>query len=213
MLGSVRGRHALLTVMTGLLACGWVGLQAAGAAGGSTVCGPAGAHTLASDAVARVYSQGEKVYGCAAGSHSSYALGTTSSSMGEERVGPIALAGVDAGFGRTSFGVDVISAEVVVERLTDGVVLRDRAATAGSFGPEYAQQVHSVVVKRDGSVAWIASISSITSHNSATQVRKSDRTPHTSLDSGLKIRPDSLRLHGSQLSWRNAGARKTATLR
>jgi hypothetical protein len=160
-----------------------------------------------------VYSQGEKVYGCAAGTHSSYALGTTSSSRGGEgRVGPIALAGVNAGFGRTSFGVDVISAEVVVERLTDGVVLRDRAATAGNFGPEYSQQVHSVVVKRDGSVAWIASISSITSGKGATQVRKSDRTSRTSLDSGPKIKPGSLRLHGSELSWRNGAARKTATL-
>lgn len=133
--------------------------------------------------------------------------------MGESRVGPIALAGVDVAFGRTSSGVDVISAEVVVENLTDGRQLRSNPATAGDFGPETAQHVDSIVVKPDGSVAWIATISSIISHRGTTQVRKSDRTSRTSLDSGRKIRPDSLSLDGSELSWRDGSARKTAKLR
>jgi hypothetical protein len=120
---------------------------------------------------------------------------------------------VTVGYGRTSYGVDMISAEVVVKNLTDGRVLRDHAATAGNFGPETAQRVDSIVVKPDGSVAWIATINSIISHRGTTQVRKSDRTRRTSLDSSRGIRPQSLRLHGSKLSWRDGAVRKTATLR
>jgi hypothetical protein len=208
----VRGRATPFIAIVSLLAWG-VGPGGAGAARSSTVCGPATAHTLAADALARVYSRGEKVYGCSKGSRTVYTLGSTSNSMGERRVGPIALAGVDVAYGRTSYGVDVISAEVVVENLTDGRVLRDEAATRSNAGPEYAQQVDSVVVKRDGSVAWIASVSSITSPTTAIEVRKSDQTSRTSLDHGPKIKPDSLRRDGSRLSWRNGSTRKSATLR
>jgi hypothetical protein len=198
--------------MACLLGSGCFGLASAAARGG-TVCGPAKARTLAADRLARVYTADQKVYGCAHGTHSRYMLGTTSNSPGEGRVGPIALAGVDVAFGRTTSGVDVISAEVVVENLTDGHVLKDLPATAGNFGPEYAQQVNSIVVKPDGSVAWIGSISSITSGKTAIQVRKSDRTQATLLDSGPGIKPDSLRLHRSELTWRDGSTRKSAKLR
>jgi hypothetical protein len=193
------------------LSCFGPGSAAAGVA--AMACGPARARTLASDRAARVYAVHEKVYGCARGSHSRYQLGARTNSMSEGRVGPIALAGVDVAFGRATFGVDVVSAEVVVENLTDGHVLHDEAATASSVGPEYAQQVHSIVVKPDGSVAWIASISSFTSRRSATEVRKSDRTGRTALDRSQSIRPDSLRLHRSELTWRDGSTRKSATLR
>lgn len=201
-------------VLVSLIAAAGAGVLAVpGASADGAVCGPAKSTTLAANRLARVYSKGQKVYGCIRGGHSSYELGSTSNSPGEARVGPIALAGVDAAFGRTSSGVDVISAEVVVERLTDGVVLRDRSATTANVGPEYAQQVDSVVVKPDGSVAWIGSVSSITSHRDVIQVRKSDRTARAALDSGPKIGRRSLRLHGSELSWRDGSATKTAKLR
>jgi hypothetical protein len=186
---------------------------ASGASARGAGCGPSKARTLAADRLARVYSRGGRVYGCADGTHTSYVLGSASNSMGQGRVGPIALAGVDAAYGRTTSGVDVISAEVVVKNLTDGRILRDEGATAGNFGPETAQQVDSIVVKPDGSVAWIASIDSLISNRGTTQVRKSDRTRRTSLESSRRIKPDSLRLSRSQLSWRSGSARKTATLR
>jgi hypothetical protein len=198
--------------MASLLGLGCSGLSSAAARGRST-CGPAKAHTLAADGLARVYATHGKVYGCARGSHSHYELGAASNSMGERRVGPVALAGVDVAFGRTTYGVDVVSAEVVVENLTDGHVLRDELATRSSVGPESDQQVHSVVVKRDGSVAWIATIRSIGSGKRATEVRKSDRTRRKLLDKSDAVRPDSLRLHHSELTWRDGSTRKSATLR
>ncbi|HEY1522012.1 MAG TPA: hypothetical protein VGF70_03290 [Solirubrobacteraceae bacterium] len=204
----MRGRIVLSSLIVAVA-------SAAVASAHGPVCGPSKAHTLAADRLARVYSQGGTVYGCAKGSHSSYVLGSASPSATRQhgRVGPIALAGVDVAFGRTTSGVDVISAEVLVKNLTDGRVLRDHSATAGNFGAETAQRVDSIVVKPDGSVAWIATISSIISTRGTTQVRKSDRTQRTSLDSSPKIKPDSLRLHRSELRWRNGSVTKTATLR
>ena len=186
---------------------------ASGASAQGAVCGPSSAHTLAADALVRVYAQSEKVFGCAKGAHSHYALGTTSNSMNEGRVGPIAVAGVDVAFGRTYFGVDMITANVVVENLTDGRLLRNNPATTGNFGAETAQHVYSVVLKPDSSVAWIATITSIIHHGGATEVRKSDSTQRTTLDTGPSIKADSLRLHRSQLSWLDGSATKTATLR
>ena len=202
----MRSRIALLSVLA-------AAALASGASAHGAVCGPSKAHTLAADSLARVYSRDGKVYGCAKGSHSSYVLGSASHSVGQARVGPIALAGVDVAYGKTTSGEDVISAEVVVRNLTDGRVLRDHPATAGNFGPETAQRVDSIVVKPDGSVAWIATVNSIISHRGTTQVRKSDRSSRASLDSGRKIKPDSLRLHGSKLSWIDGSVTKTAALR
>lgn len=202
----MRSRIALLSVLA-------AAALASGASARGAVCGPSSARTLAADSLARVYAQSKKVLGCAKGSHSSYVLGSGSNSMNQGRVGPIALAGVDVAYGKTTSGVDVITANVVVENLTDGRVLRNNPATVGNFGPETAQHVDSIVVKPNGSVAWIATVNSIISHRGTTQVRKSDRSSRASLDSGRKIKPDSLRLHGSKLSWIDASVTRTATLR
>ncbi len=202
----MRLRILLVSLMA---AAAWV----SGASAQGARCGPSKAHTLAADGLVRVYAQGEKVFGCAKGAHSHYVLGSTSNSAHEGRVGPIAVAGVNVAFGRTYFGVDMISANVVVENLTDGRLLRNNPATTGDFGPETAQHVYSIVVKPDSSVAWIATINSLIRHEGTTEVKKSDSTQRTTLDSGPSIKPDSLRLHRSPLSWRDSSATKTATLR
>jgi hypothetical protein len=213
MLCHVRARSgcfALIALMSGI-----AGVGAASAGTNSPVCGPAGAHTLASNSLARVYLRNGNVYGCAATGPRSYRLGTSGHSFNEGRVGPIALAGVDAAYGLTTYGVDTVTAEVIVRHLTDGRVLRRHPAITGSVGAEFAEQVDDVVVKRDGSVAWIANVSSIASHGHATtEVDKSDRTSRTLLDrhaSGIKLH--SLRLAGSRLTWRYRTTTRSATLR
>jgi hypothetical protein len=81
-------------------------------------------------------------------------------------------------------------------------------------GAEFFETVDVVVVKRDGSVAWIAHATSIPSgHQSVTEVEKSDRTSQTLLDKSARIGRGSLRLRGSELSWRDGATTKTATLR
>jgi hypothetical protein len=122
------------------------------------------------------------------------------------------VAGDLAAFGREECGVDTGSAEVVVKRLTDGKRLLIAAATT-SPGVESFQSVASVVLKRDGAVAWIGTGSSIVRHAHKVEVYKADS--HGSvrlLDSGLSVAPSSLRLHGSTLSWKHGGSTRTASL-
>ncbi len=182
----------------------------------AVACGPASGKTLAADHSARIYANDGNVFGCTRAGNQSFRLGTESvSSTSEGRVGPIALAGTDVAYGLTYFGVDTISADVIVRRLTDGHVVRSHAAITGSAGAEFAETVDAIVVKRDGSVAWIAHDRSIPSgHSVFSEVEKSDRTSRVLLDkepSGIRL--DSLRLAGSHLTWDYKATTRSANLR
>lgn len=175
-------------------------------------CGSPSARTLAADAVARVYAEGETVYGCAHGGRA-YRLGASSRSIREGRVGPVALAGVVAAYGLSRYGVDTVAAAVVVRRLSDGKQLRTASATSRAVGPESSEAVTSVVVKRNGSVAWIGAAGSIIAHRSTeTEVNAADRRGERLLDSGAGINARSLRLRGSTLTWVDGGRTRSATL-
>lgn len=209
----MRRRFARTGAVACLLVTAGLGLGSADATTRAVACGPAGAHTLAADAVARVYSRKGKVYGCARAGHRSYRLGTVSNSFNEGRAGPIALTGVEAGYGLTFFGTDTMTAEVMVRRLTDGHVERQHSAINEPVGAEYFETVDDVVVKADGSVAWTAHATWIGSNGkSVTEVDKSDQTSQSLLDNSASIQTDSLRLHGSELSWQDGSGSRSATL-
>jgi len=205
------------------LRCGLLGLLVAAAACGSSAaatparqvrCGPAGARTLAASGTARVYSVNSDVYGCSLGGKQSYRLGSTARSIRQGRVGPLALAGRDAAYGFTRYGVDTLSATVIVVRLSDGEQLHNGSATSKPLGPEFFQSVESVVVKSDGAVAWVAKAGSIISRRPAdVEVNRADARGQLLLDSGAGIDPPSLRLHNSTVSWRHGSAMHSATLR
>jgi hypothetical protein len=178
----------------------------------SAQCGPSGAHTLAADSRARVYASGGGVYGCANSSGHSYLLAPNESRLGQRRVGKVALAGVDAAYSETTYGVDTGSATVTVRRLDTGRTLRSLAAMTQPVGPEAFESVDSLVVKANGSVAWIVVASSIVRHSSQTEVNRADRRGEARLDTGPGIGSSSLRLRGSELSWSAGGATRTATL-
>jgi hypothetical protein len=209
----VRVRSTLMTLTVCLLVLAGAYPVGAGAAGAGAVCGPAGAHTLAADSRARVYSNQGKVYGCARSGSKSYPLGKVDKSVNEGRVGPLALSGVDVAYGLTSYGVDTINASIMVRRLTDGQVVRQHRAINEAVGAEYFETVDAVVVKRDGSVAWIAHATWVGSQGkSVTEVDKSDRTNTSLLDSSPSIVTNSLRLHRSELSWEDGSSSRSATL-
>ncbi len=129
-------------------------------------------------------------------------------------MGPVRLAGRDAAYGLTSYGVDTVTAIVVVRRLSDGRQLRSDAATSRPVGPEFSETVDQVVLKSDGAVAWTSTAGSIVrSSVKELEVNKDDSGGHVLLDSGAGIDTTSLRLRRSQLSWRNAGHTRTAKLR
>lgn len=212
-LRAVRTRSVLLVAIAGLVAFGSAALDQAGAAARRTVCGPAAAHTLAADPVARVYSRHGKVYGCAHGGSRSYRLGTNAHSFNEGRAGPLALSGAEVAYGLTFYGVDTINAEVLVRRLTDGHVRRQHSAINEPVGAEYFETVDDVVVKGNGSVAWIAHATWIGAQGKGvTEVNKSDRTRKSLLDSSPSIAIHSLHLHGSQLTWKDGSSSRVTTL-
>jgi hypothetical protein len=175
-------------------------------------CGPRSAKTLAVNHQARVYSTQGGVYGCATGGSRSYLLAGNSLRPGQPRIGKLALAGTAVAYGETMTGVDTASAQVTVRRLDDGRTLRSLAAMHQAVGPESFQSVDSVVVKSNGAVAWIATARSIIRHSTEVEVDRADRTGRSTLDIGSAIASTSLRLSGSSLSWRHAGAIRTARL-
>jgi hypothetical protein len=209
-----RRRIAGLGALIGAGAAGVVLLFAVSSPTRASVgrCGPAGAQTLASDKVARVYATGNAVYGCATGAGRSFRLGARRSCVGTSRAGPVfALAGRLAGYGVSRCGIDTGFTQVVVRRLSDGAQLRSLPAT-GVVGPESYQGVGSLVLRADGGVAWIGTGSSIVGGRKLIEVRKADRGGVALLDSGPAVDSGSLRLHGSKLTWKHGGRVRSASL-
>lgn len=207
-------------LLLGLVACGSASSASdasSRAAGPSSpaaaTCGPPGAQILAESHSARVYVSHGEVYGCATGHAHSYRLGSSARSIRENRAGPVAVGGSNAGYAMTTYGVDTVSSQVVVEDLADGRRLRALPASTKVM-PESFQSVGSIVVKPDGAVAWISQVSSVIAHGAAVrQVWRADGRGNALLDSGRSIAADSLRLSGSRLSWRDASRTRSSTLR
>jgi len=207
---------ALGVVLVTTAACGsWAAAPTGSAsAAASAPCGPRDGKTLAADARARIFSRDGSVYGCARAGGRAYLLGRSSVTRpGQWRnVGVVALGGVDAAYSTTQIGVDTLSAEVVVRRLDNGRMLHTTSATTAPLGPEFFQTVDAIVVKSDGAVAWIATGGSIIRHARKVEVDRIDRRGQATLDRGTAIATRSLRLRGSQLSWRHGSASRSAML-
>jgi hypothetical protein len=195
-----------------LAACGSSAANSAGSTAAATRCGPPSAKTLAASGRVRVYALHQIVYGCSVARSRSFRLGHAARALAESRVGPVAVAGDLAAYGLQSFGVDTVSASVAVRRLTDGTVVKQLRATR-AVGAEAFESIGSVAVLANGAVAWIGSEHSIVGHRSAIEVHAAGAGGDHVLDSGSAIDPTSLRLHGSRLSWVDAGVTRHATLR
>lgn len=105
--------------------------------------------------------------------------------------------------------IDVQRAGVTVVNARTGRTLRSVAAlTVDSPWVSVPQ----VVLKPNGSVAWIAEGGDGSEGLLAREVNASDSSGNRLLDSQSEIAPRSLRLKGSALSWRAAGATRTAHL-
>jgi hypothetical protein len=214
MLAGVRVRATIVALVASLSVCG--SSVASGKSPARPRCGPATAPTLASSGQARVYSWHGGVFGCSFAQRRAFRLGTTARSLHELRVQPVVVVGTFVAYGLTSFGVDTISATVVLRRLTDGRRLADFGATHVGL-VEGAQSVRSLALTSSGAVAWIGVAQSIVAHRQVIEVHAAasasgmgsvDRV----LDSSSQIAPTSLRLHGSMLTWRHGTSTRHATL-
>jgi hypothetical protein len=159
-----------------------------------------------------VYAVGKLVYGCDRGTRQSTMLGDTTACIAAARVDRVALADSIVAYGVNRCGVDTGFALVVVRRLSDGKRLASYAAIGGPRLVESYQSIGSIVVKRNGSVAWIGSEHSIIGQGSRIEVDAVQRGKRSTLDSGSGIVASSLRLRVSTLSWRHGTATRTASL-
>ncbi len=153
------------------------------------------------------------VYGCSDRTGLRTRLGVKSSCVGNQLIGLVVVLGELAAYGDESCGVDTGSTRVIVRRLSDGLRLRQAAAVTGSLLPESYESVESLAMTDSGSVAWIATASSISRHGGMrVEVHADDRRGPRLLDSGAGIVPQSLTLRGSKLTWKHSGATRSATL-
>jgi hypothetical protein len=202
----------LMTLATAvvLAACGSSVARSSSAA--NPPCVPKAAATLASSHVARVYAVHGNVFGCSAHGSTSYRLGRRDSCLMATRIAPVVVTGEVAAYGAEECGIDTGSTLVVVRRLTDGKQLMS-ATAATPPGPESYESVDSLVLKRDGAVAWIAVGRSIVgTRGRSIEVDKSDKHGGAVLDSGGAIGVYSLRLRQSTLRWRDGTQTRSATL-
>ncbi len=162
---------------------------------------------MAADRSAQVYSWRGVVYACDARRRTGVRLGRSTLCVGSSRVERVALAGDVVGYAVERCGVDTGSAAVKVLKASGGMSLSSRPALSGPVPPESYPSIGSLIVRRDGSVAWIASSRSIIGHGELIEVHRGQAL----LDSGPSIVPSSLRARGSTLSWRHGTATRTAS--
>ncbi len=155
------------------------------------------------------------IFACAYSSKRLYKLGRTTegSAAGSVGTGPFALAGpvvaYDVGESFTVFETH-FREEIWVRNLATGRVIY-RMPNGSPAEPEDVGigETTAIVVKGDGSVAWIARASR---QLGSIQVRSVDKTGSHLLAASPEIEPDSLALAGSTLYWMQGGKPMSATL-
>ena len=193
-------------------------------------CKPFHRHTLVADHLAQIYTvpetvqtpEGPEYVGCAFGRQRHFVLGaeTTCSATGCTGTENIALAGTVVAYERFSEGFDVASGtgggkwHIIVRDLRTGRALHD--VLTGTMSPLRAEYLgigptSDVVVKPDGSLAWIA-VGAIGPEYGIYQVHALDASGSRTLAVGPSIGPTSLALAGSTLYWSEGGHAASAPL-
>ena len=221
---------ALLTVSMLALITASVGNAATASRAAHTKCPPSNRHPhqRVSDRQAVVYeglilhgeaAGQEEVFGCAFRQGRSYAIGERpgEGSQGAAGVEKFTLTGPMLAYESFDEAIPGARWEVQVRDLSNGRLLR-----AVPTGPPLAPNEPSngvgplvtLLVKRDGSAAWIAKDYARTGAGSAYyDVEAVDHSGSRLLASGTNIKPHSLKLVGSALQWEQGGKLMSTTLR
>jgi hypothetical protein len=189
-------------------------------------CGHAKSRLRLANGQAEVYEAPEvpsepglAVYGCAYRTGRSYELGATAGQRheggpgGESGVLDPTLAETVVAYAKTRYYATRGSRELVIVRdLGTGRVLHE-TPTGTPVKPEPPTEgvgdVVALVVKSDGSVAWIVATDA---ENGTYQVHAVDKTGSRTLATGSDIAPGSLAVAGSTTYWTQAGSPQSATL-
>jgi hypothetical protein len=172
-------------------------------------CPKLGSHVIAADPQAEVYeANGEfepEMFACAFANGHPYTLGpkiTSGTSSGGGGTEMVTLSGSMVAYEEVAIVYEVSSRwTMFVRDLKTGRVLH-KAASMGGF-------VQSVVLKSDGSVAWIVGTGGQPPEYAVISI---DKTGSHTLASGTGIGPSSLALAGSTLYWTQSGKPFSAAL-
>lgn len=187
-------------------------LLAPAASAATPGCAPAGAKLLRASALARVYSVGTALYGCAGARTTKLGALAGTSAAPATRITRYLLAGRYVAFDTVEMGVDTFSSTVTLIDLANGV-RADSPAAPPLPRPESFRTVTQMALDADGIVAWIGRASAIGLPKPDYYVRalsaSSSFATHITAS-----RPTDLRLSGHQLSWRDGqnGPRTTTTI-
>jgi hypothetical protein len=183
------------------------------AAAGPPPCVPTGAQIVVSRDHSAVFAT-EDAFAACTGTSRPVRLGGRLPTPGLfRRVSTFRLAGHDVAFVVNRDGPGRSPATVRVIDLRARKTISARPATGRDSRPDRSDEVTSLVVRRDGAVAWIA-VARVGSAGSGEREVDAARSHGKArrLDSGGGIARRSLRLHGRQLSWRHDGHRRSARL-
>lgn len=188
-------------------------------------------HLITADTQAEVYSVPEtarharEIRACLRATRRSYSLGNPSGCGGGGPCGgtrKAILAGPIVAYEQYDESANEAEWLVLVRDLRNGKILR-KLPTGTPLRPEPTYvgvgPVMSMVVKRDGAVAWITEDLERSRGRFDTSERRvyhevevADRTGTRVLAAGFRIKGSSLTLKGSTLHWRNGGKVATARL-
>lgn len=152
------------------------------------------------------------VFGCSVGARRVYRLGRINegSAAGSVGTGPIALAGPIVAYAVSEFTETLSRSEIVVRDLANGeVIYRTPNGSPAKAGDVGLGETTAIVVKRDGSVAWITRASR---ELGSIEVRSEDAAGDHLLAASPEIEPDSLALAGGTVYWTQGGKPMSAVL-
>jgi hypothetical protein len=222
----------LAAILTGLLASTSIAVAARPRRNATPKCPPANEGVVVADAQAVLYKatttvyepeehkfvEGrEEIFGCAHGAKRSYHIGLPPyGGPGESGgvvpvtlVGPIVAYGVGENGGIEGVTETHSSHEIWVRNLRTGKLIHRMPNGSPPAKPGYVGlgDTTAIVVKSDGSVAWIVGT------GDGAQVRSADKTgEHLLAAASPAIDPNSLALAGSTLYWTQGGKPMSATL-
>jgi hypothetical protein len=196
------------------VACGaMLAMAGAGASAAGGCALPRAAVALARSGGGVLYSRGGALYGCDGGRTTKLGILENSRALGGTHIALHVLDGRYAGIDLRANGIDTLGSTVRVVDLASGRTVASASATSPENRAESFISVASqLVIDAHGTLAWIGSRSAVGAFRPVFEVRTLGSGGERLLDSGPRIRPKTLALHGRVLTWSDDGRGREATL-